>query len=75
MQESNIDQFLLYTPQLGTEPTTQVCALTKNCTCNLSIYRKTPIQLSHTGQGCPGHSYVTVDELDQLRVKSSLALR
>ena len=42
---------LLHTPWPGTEPATQACALTRNRTCDLSVCRMTPNQLSHTSQG------------------------
>ena len=42
---------LLYAPWLGTEPTAQACALTKNPTSDLLLLRTMPNQLSHTGQG------------------------
>ena len=48
---------LSYAPWLGTEPTTQACAVTRNQTCNLSLCRMTPNQLSHTGQGGRGYFY------------------
>ena len=42
-------------PLLGTECETQACALTRNLTCNLSVCRKMPNQLSHTSQGVPDY--------------------
>ena len=41
-----------FTPQLGTWPTTQACALTGNQTCDLLVHSTTPNPLSHTSQGC-----------------------
>ena len=38
-------------PSLGTEPTTQACALTRYRTGDLSTWGTTPNQLHHTGQG------------------------
>ena len=42
---------LSYASLPGTEPTTQACALTGSRTGDLSLCRKMPNQLSHTGQG------------------------
>ena len=42
----------LHAPELRTEPTTQACALTWSRTCDLSVCKTVPNQLSHTGQGC-----------------------
>ena len=39
-------------PQLGTQPTTQACALTRNQTKDLSLRRMMSNQLIHSGQGC-----------------------
>ena len=50
-RESNIDQLPLTWPQLGTWPTTQACALTRNQTSDLSICRLMLNPLSHTSQG------------------------
>ena len=41
---------LSYVLQLGTKPTTQACALTRNRTCDLLFCRTKPNQLSHMGQ-------------------------
>ena len=52
MCERNIDQLPLSPPLTpGTWPTTQLCALTGNQTCNLSVCRTVFNPLSHTGQG------------------------
>ena len=51
MCERNIDQLLLECPQLGTWPTTQVSALTRNQTHDFQVCRMMPNPLSHTGQG------------------------
>ena len=40
---------LLYTPQLGSEPATQACALTWNGACDLLLCGMMRNQLSHTG--------------------------
>ena len=50
MYERNINQLPLTCPQLGIWPTTQVCALTRNQTSELLVYRSTPNLLSHTSQ-------------------------
>ena len=42
---------LSHAPQLGTWPTTKACALTRNRTRDLLVYRATPNPLSHTSQG------------------------
>ena len=42
---------LLHTPQLGTGPATQACALTGNRTSDLLLCGTVLNQLSHTGQG------------------------
>ena len=39
MWESNIIGCLSYAPQLGTEPATLACALTRDWTCSLSVYK------------------------------------
>ena len=39
------------TPQLGTQPTTQVCVLTGNQTGDLSVYSPALNPLSYTSQG------------------------
>ena len=44
---------LPYAPWQGTEPVTQLCALTRNRTGDLLPCRTVPNQLSHTGQGSP----------------------
>ena len=51
MCDRNIDQLLLASPQLGTWPITQACALTGNQTGNLSFHRPVLIPLRHTSQG------------------------
>ena len=50
MCEINIDWLLSYTPQMGSEPTTQSRALTGNPTGDLSVCQVMPNQLSHTSQ-------------------------
>ena len=42
---------LSHASQLRTKPTTQACALTGDQTCDLSIFRTMPNQLSHSSQG------------------------
>ena len=50
--ERNINVWLpLTSPQLGTWPTTQACALTGNRTSDLSVCRRALDPLSHTSQG------------------------
>ena len=51
MCKRNINQLPLTYLQLGTWPTTQVCALTGNWTANLSVHRPALNPLSHTRQG------------------------
>ena len=51
MCERNINQLPLTHPQLGTWPTTQTCALTRNRTSDLSVGRPALNPLSHTSQG------------------------
>lgn len=43
---------LVHMPQLGIKPETCACVLTRNKTCDLSVYKTTLKQLSHTNQGC-----------------------
>ena len=51
-REGNINVWLpLVHPPLGTWPSTQVCALTGNLTCNLLVHRLVLNPLSHTSQG------------------------
>ena len=50
-RKRNIDQLLLPCPQLGTWPTTQACALTRNQTGKLSVCGTTSNPLSDTSQG------------------------
>ena len=40
-------------PLLGTQPTTQACALTENGTGDPLVHRSVLNPLSHTSQGCP----------------------
>ena len=42
---------LSHTPQLGTEPATQACALTGNPTCDPLVCEMMPNQLGYTGPG------------------------
>ena len=42
---------LSYAPQPGTDPATQACALTRNETCNLLLFRIMSNPLIHAGQG------------------------
>ena len=51
MQERNINQLSPVHTPTETKPTTQACALTRNQTGDLLVYRTTPNQLSHTTQG------------------------
>ena len=50
MCETDIDQLPLVSPQVGTCPTTQPRALTRNWTCELWVCGTTPNQPSHTRQ-------------------------
>ena len=50
-REGNIDWLPLMHPQMGTQPTTQVCALTGNRTGNLLVHRLAFNPLSHTSPG------------------------
>ena len=51
-RERNINVWLpLESPLQGTWPTTRVCALTRNQTCNPLICRRAPNPLSHTSEG------------------------
>ena len=49
-KKRNINWLSLAHPQMGTWPTTQACALTRNRTCGLSVCRTTPNPLSRTSQ-------------------------
>ena len=51
MCERNINQFPLARPQMGTWPTTQACALTRNQIGDLLVCRPVLNPLSHTSQG------------------------
>ena len=51
MCERNTDQLSFAHPQLGTWPTTQACALTRNQTSDLLVHRPALNPLSHTSQG------------------------
>ena len=51
MCERYIDQMPLPHPDLGTWPATQACALTRNKTSDLLIYRSVLNPFSHTKQG------------------------
>ena len=51
MCERNINWLPLSCPQLGTQPTTQACALTGNRTGDFSICRLVLNPPSHTSQG------------------------
>ena len=60
MWERNIHRLFPAHTQLGTEPATQACALTRNQTSDLSVWRMTRNQLSHASQSswfssCLGH--------------------
>ena len=46
-REGNIDQLLLEHTQLGTEPTTQACALTGDQTSDLLLCGMMPNELTH----------------------------
>ena len=50
-RERNINQLPLSSPQTGTWPATQACALTGNRICNLSACRTALNPLSLTSQG------------------------
>ena len=52
----NIDWLPVVRTRITTEPATQACALTRNQTSDLSVYRMMLNQLSHTGQG-RAHSF------------------
>ena len=53
---------LPYAPQLGILPAAQVCAVTRNLTCNLSVYTDDSVytgdQWRHTGQGWHRFSFL-----------------
>ena len=49
--ERNIDQLPTARAPTRTKPAAQACALTGNQTCDLSVYKTRPNQLSHTSQG------------------------
>ena len=49
--QENIHQLLLECSQMGTWPTTQACALTRNRTSNALVRRPALNPLSHTSQG------------------------
>ena len=51
MLERNINQLPLICPLSGTRPATQACALTRNQTGDLFLYKQTSHPLTHTSQG------------------------
>ena len=61
---------LSYTPQPGTEPATQACALTRNWTGDLSLCRTMPNHLSHT---CQGNKFI-LEKQTQVSKKKTLTL-
>ena len=70
MCERNTDQLSFAHPQLGTWPTTQACALTRNLTNDLSVCRLTLNPLSHTSQGSLGHFLKYTLHQRVLRIKT-----
>ena len=53
-RERNVNWLSLVHALTGTKHATQACGLTRNQTCNLSVCRRMPNQLSYTSQSpCP----------------------
>ena len=55
MQERKSISCFLHAPRPGTEPSTQACALTRDQTSDILLFRKMPRQLSHISHDTTVH--------------------
>ena len=72
MCEKYIDQLPLAWPQLGTQPTTQACALTRIQMGDLSVHRLAPSPLSHTSHGRRKHVHRIIGKIKSRENRSYL---